>query len=139
MVVSLLAFELGVETLEHHVAGDAVAFVLRLGAFEIAPGGLTQGGAGGVPVGREVGQLGLRAGDAEAGREVGVQGGDRADVGVSDFRYLASFLAHELASSLRLPGASGGEGPPLSLRDISPRRAGGEGIRPIPSLPRLRP
>ena len=121
MVVSLLAFELGVEALEHHVARDAVAFVLRLGAFEVAAGGFTQGGARGVPVGREVGQLGLRAGDAEAGREVGVQGGDGADVGVSDFRYLASFL-----------GSLGGGGPPLSL--ISPRSAGGEGIR----SPRLR-
>ena len=110
VVVGLLAFELGVEALEHHVACDAVALVLRLGAFEVAPGGLAQGGARVVAVGREVGQLGLGAGDAEAGREVGVEGGDGADVGVGDFSYLASVLAHGLASGVRLPGLTCGIG-----------------------------
>ena len=84
VVVGFVAFALGVEALEHHIAGDAVAVVFGLGAFQVAAGGFAQGGARVAAVGREVGQLRLRPRQPKAGGEVGVQRGEGADVGVGD-------------------------------------------------------
>ena len=84
VVVGFVAFALGVEAFEHHIAGDAVAIVFGLGALEVAAGGFAQGGAGVAAVGREVGQPRLRPRQPKAGGEVGVQRGEGADIGVGD-------------------------------------------------------